>query len=250
MELGTLSFWTKRNTKRQQGFTLVELLAAMVITGVVVGGIYSAYYSQQKSYLAQEEVAAMQQNLRAAMHLIERDIRLAGYDSNRSAGAGIKAAGANSIRFTSDIHDGADNDADGGIDEPDEEGNGDGDTLDPGEDFTYLRLDPDGNGVFDLYRRDAVAGTDQLIALNVDAINFVYLDNGGNTTADLSAIRSVQITMVVRAGRRDPGYKDRAVYRNQPSALSPQGTVILPQQNDAFRRRVLSCEIKCRNLGL
>jgi type IV pilus assembly protein PilW len=244
MELGIFSFWQKRNIKRQQGFTLVELLVALVITGVVVGGIYSAYYSQQKSYLVQEEVAGMQQQLRAAMHLIERDIRLAGYDPNRSAGAGIRAANANSIRFTSDIHDGADNNADGVIDEPDEEGNGDGDTLDAGEDMTYLRLDPDGNGVFDLYRRDAVAGTDQLLALNVDAINFVYLNNTGNITADLSAIRSVQMTMVVRAGRRDPGYRDTDVYRNQ------QDAVILPQQNDGFRRRLLSCEIKCRNLGL
>ena len=244
MELGTLAFWTKRNIKRQQGFTLVELLAAMVITGVVVGGIYSAYYSQQKSYLAQEEIAAMQQNLRAAMHLIERDIRLAGYDPKRSAGAGIKAAGANSIRFTSDIHDGADNNANGVIDEPGEEGNGDGDTADVGENITYLRLDPDGNGVFDLYRRDAVAGTDQLLALNVDAVDFVYLNSTGNVTADLGAIRSVQITMVVRASRRDPGYRDTDVYANQ------QGTVILPQQNDGFRRRLLSCEIQCRNLGL
>ena len=244
MELGTFSFWQKRNIKRQQGFTLVEVLVALVITGVVVGGIYSTYYSQQKSYLVQEEVAGMQQQLRAAMYLIERDIRLAGYDPNRSAGAGIRAANANSIRFTSDIHDGADNNADGVIDEPDEEGNGDGDTLDAGEDMTYLRLDPDGNGVFDLYRRDAVAGTDQLLALNVDAINFVYLNNTGNITADLSAIRSVQMTMVVRAGRRDPGYRDTDVYRNQ------QDAVILPQQNDGFRRRLLSCEIKCRNLGL
>jgi len=244
MELGIFSFWQKRNIKRQQGFTLVELLVALVITGVVVGGIHSAYYSQQKSYLVQEEVAGMQQQLRAAMYLIERDIRLAGYDPNRSAGAGIRAANANSIRFTSDIHDGADNNADGVIDEPDEEGNGDGDTLDAGEDMTYLRLDPDGNGVFDLYRRDAVAGTDQLLALNVDAINFVYLNNTGNITADLSAIRSVQMTMVVRAGRRDPGYRDTDVYRNQ------QDAVILPQQNDGFRRRLLSCEIKCRNLGL
>jgi type IV pilus assembly protein PilW len=192
----------------------------------------------------QDEVAAMQQNLRAAMHLIERDLRMAGYDPNRNAGAGVLAANANSIRFTSDLHDGADNDADGVIDEPDEEGNGDGDTLDAGEDITYLRLDPDGNGVFDLYRRDAVAGTDQLLALNVDAINFVYLNSNGNTTAELSAIRSVQTTVIVRAGRRDPGYRDTAVYRNQ------QGTVILPQQNDGFRRRPLSCEIKCRNLGL
>ena len=244
MELGIFSFRQNHNVKRQQGFTLVELLVAVVITGVVVGGIYSTFYSQQKSYLVQEEVAAMQQNLRAAMHLIERDIRLAGYNPKHSAGAGIQAANATSIRFTSDIHDGVDNDADSVIDEPDEEGNGDGDTLDAGENITYLRLDPDGNGVFDLYRRDAVAGTDQLLALNVDAINFLYFDKDGHTTADLSAMRSVQITMVVRATRRDPGYRDTAVYRNK------QDTVILPQQNDSFRRRLLSCEIKCRNLGL
>ena len=244
MELRTFLFWQNRNIKTQQGFTLIELLVAMAITGVVAGGIYSTYYSQQKSYLVQDQVAAMQQNLRAAMHLIERDVRLAGYDPSHSAGAGVQAANANFIRFTLDIHDGADNDADSVIDEPDEEGNGDGDTLDTGEDITYLRLDPDGNGVFDLFRRDAIAGADQLLALNVDAINFVYLDNDGNTTANLDAIRSVQITMVVRAGRMDPGYKDTAIYSNQ------QGTVILPQQNDAFRRRLLSCEIKGRNLGL
>jgi type IV pilus assembly protein PilW len=244
MELRTLPFWENRNTKREQGFTLVELLVAVVITGVVVGGIYSTFYSQQKSYLVQEEVTAMQQQLRAAMHLIERDIRVAGYDPTGRAGAGIKTANANSIRFTSDIYDGADNDADGVIDEPDEDGNGDGDVLAAGEDVSYLRLDPDGNGVFDLYRRDEIAGTNQLLALNVDAINFVYLNNTGIITADLNAIRSVQISMVVRAGRRDPGYRDTAVYRNQ------QGNVILPQQNDGFRRRLLSCEIKCRNLGL
>ncbi|MBN1907686.1 MAG: prepilin-type N-terminal cleavage/methylation domain-containing protein, partial [Deltaproteobacteria bacterium] len=62
------------------GFTLVELLIAMAIAGVVMAGVYSAYSSQQRSYLAQEQVAAVQQNLRVAMYFMEREIRMAGCD--------------------------------------------------------------------------------------------------------------------------------------------------------------------------
>ena len=230
--------------RHDSAFTLIELLVAMAITGIVAGAVYSVYHTQQKTYLAQQEIVAMQQNLRAAMQLMEREIRMAGYGLNDGSGEGIQTANADFIRFAMDIHDGSDNDADGIIDEFDEIGNSDGDTDDAGEDITYLRADPDGDGVFDLFRRDASAGADQILAKGVDALDLVYLDEAGSVTADPKKIRSVQLTMVVRTARPDRGYKDSTIYINQ------QGTVILPQQNDSFRRKLLTCEIKSRNLAL
>jgi type IV pilus assembly protein PilW len=230
--------------KHDSGFSLLELLMAMAIAGVVVSGVYAVYLTQQKSYFAQREIIAMQQTLRAAMQLMEREIRMAGYTPFEESAAGILTANANSIRFTMDIHDGTDNDADGRTDEFDEIGNGDDDTTDIGEDITYFRADPDGDGRFDLFRREASAGVDQILANNVDALDLIYLDEAGNITSDLNRIRSIQVTMVARTGRPDRGYKDNTIYINQ------QGNVILPQQNDSFRRKLLTCEVKGRNLSL
>ena len=228
--------------KNQNGFTLIEILIALAIAGVVMAGVYSAYYSQQKSYVTQEQVVAMQQNLRAAMYYMEREIRMAGCDPTENAGAEIKTADTDTIRFTLDItggeSDGKDNDNDGSVDEEDEKRFSDGFCDDTNEDITYSLADNDGDGDNDLEMNN------NLIAENIDALDFVYLDANGATTATLANIRSVQITLVARTGRVDPGYTNNTVYRNQ------QNTIILPAQNDNFRRKLLTAEIKCRNLGL
>ncbi len=216
-----------------QGFTLTELLVAMVISGVVAAGIYSTFYSQQKSYMTQEQVAAMQQNLRGAMHLLGRDIRMAGYNPTGWATTGIQTADAASIRFTRDIT----NDAGTGVP--------DGDTGDPNEDITYALVDLDGDGDTDLGRNDANGGGNHQIAENIDALNFIYLDKDGNPTSTLSEIRAVQVSVLARTDRRDQGYQNTNVYENQ------QGTsVFTPPAGDGFRRRLLTEEFKCRNLGL
>ena len=221
----------------KQGFTLVELLVAMGISGVVMAGIYTVYYSQQKSYAAQEQMAAMQQNLRAAIYFMEREIRMAGYDPRRDAAADIQTAGFNTINFTLDITNTAGT------------GNPDGLLDGPNEDITYDLDDNDGDGYNDLERNGS------LIAENIDALDFVYLDGAsppnvldddgnGNVVASIPLIRSIQITIVARVDRANPGYTDTNAYFNQADLE------ILPAQNDGFRRKRLTTEVKCRNLGL
>lgn len=214
----------------EQGFTLMELLVVTVVAGVVMAAIYTTYYSQQKSYVAQEQVAGMQQNLRAAMLFMEREIRMAGCDPTGNANAGIITADANSVHFTLDIRGTS------------EGSDPDGDTDDTNEDIAYSLDDNDGDGDNDLERND------NLIAENIDALDFVYLDEDGTPiatpVAHLSTIRSVQITIVARTGRGDPGYGNNTTYRNQ------QDSAILAAQNDNVRRRRLTTNIRCRNLGL
>jgi type IV pilus assembly protein PilW len=215
----------------EQGFTLVELLVVILMMGVVMAGIYAVYTSQQKSFVVQEDVAEMQQNLRAAMFFLVRDIRLSGCNPTGKADAGIKTANANTISLTMDIR-GKNPD-----DPPD------GDTGDPEESVTYALMDTDGDGNLDSLGRDTGAGL-VAVASNIEALNFVYLDANGSVTADLTKMRSVQLTVVARTEAPSNGYVDTASYKNL------QGTVVLPPQNDGFRRRVFATNIRCRNLGL
>jgi prepilin-type N-terminal cleavage/methylation domain-containing protein len=64
--------------KSIKGFTLVELLVALAISGLVLGAVFKIFNTSQQNYVVQEEVAEMQQNLRVAKMFLERDVRMAG----------------------------------------------------------------------------------------------------------------------------------------------------------------------------
>lgn len=261
------------------GFTLVEMMIAIAIFGVVLTGIYSVYQAQVRSHYTQQQIMDMQQNIRAALYLMEREIKMAGLNPAGADGIGITLADAHSLGFNMDFtgafNDGDDDDEDGIVDEGangmDDNGNGlideadeaewyDGDVDDPNEQVVYmLSNDADANGRNDgLPTENADGGACHLwrngerLALNIDALNFVYLDINGvplaTPVADPSAIRSIQVSLVVRSGEKPSkysyGYVDGKAYQDQ------QGIEILPQQNDSFRRISMNMEAKCRNMGL
>jgi prepilin-type N-terminal cleavage/methylation domain-containing protein len=66
----------------KKGVTLIELLVGLVISGVIIAGIYRMFIGQSRAYTIQEQVVEVQQNIRGAMELILRDVRMAGYTSN------------------------------------------------------------------------------------------------------------------------------------------------------------------------
>jgi type IV pilus assembly protein PilW len=122
----------------------------------------------------------------------------------------------------------------------------------------YWLYDLDADGASDeLVRDDVNSGAGpQLLAENIDQLNYVYLDGSRNALNDMTTpvdpavlpdIRSIQVTMVARSGAMDRKYTNNNTYQNQ----NPGGSeVIYTAAGDNFRRRLLSTEIKCRNLGL
>jgi len=63
----------------QRGLTLVELMVALAIAFIVIGAVYQAFTSQQRTYTIQDQVAEAQQNARVAMNILMRDLRMAGF---------------------------------------------------------------------------------------------------------------------------------------------------------------------------
>jgi prepilin-type N-terminal cleavage/methylation domain-containing protein len=66
-------------TMRQKGLTLIELLVALTISGILGAGIYRTFVGQQHTYEVQDQVVDLQQNVRMAMNQLVRDIRMGGF---------------------------------------------------------------------------------------------------------------------------------------------------------------------------
>ncbi|HEC19712.1 MAG TPA: prepilin-type N-terminal cleavage/methylation domain-containing protein, partial [Gammaproteobacteria bacterium] len=63
----------------QSGFSLVEILVAMTLSLVLLGGTIVIYASSKDSYRLQENIAGMQENARFAIHALRRDLEMAGF---------------------------------------------------------------------------------------------------------------------------------------------------------------------------
>lgn len=270
----------KKPPENCAGFTLVELVIALAISGIVAMATYSAYRLQVKTSAAQDTVSDMQQNLRGALSLLTNDLRLAGYDpdetgdfafvnnetfSNGGSPELTETVSTNGtqIAFTMDI------DGDGTLDKAIEDANGDTsvDMIDV-EQVSY-RL----NGMQLERYTTTVSGAAtsvaadewQQIAENIEAVEFYYTLNDGTQTltptgAELFQVRSVQVSILARSEQRDTAYVNTTEYIPASSAapiddgsawdLSGTAGDATSAANDNFRRRLLITTIQCRNMGI
>ena len=194
-----------------KGFSLLEVLIALAVLGVVLTGVVKMFTTTGRFHTSQERIVETMDNIRAVKQLMVDEVRSAGCNpkGKRTIGFINDAGGderfdtdAESIHFTRDIDNG-DNDQ---LYEPD------GDAEDPNENIAYYRgtssalsdilsaTDPT-PGI--LYRTSfgAAGVNSQPVADNITGLQFRYFDSLGTeivnpTTTDLSKIKMVEVTII------------------------------------------------------
>lgn len=265
--------------KSNSGFTLIEVLIAMAVTLIIMGGAYTVFNSQQKTTLIQNNVSDVQQKLRASMDFVARDIRMAGYDPTISLQFGIRdirfrdvndnlsAAGNSYIQFSWDKNSNGTLDND----ETMEYSLVNGVTITPGVNDLYLRTPNNpppppapprsviGSNITTLGLAYAI-DTNADGILEQDAAGNIgwFVDTGNNniwdtlnvttgataataTVINTANIRAVRIWMLAQAEAPDLQFTDNNTYIVGPHVIVP---------NNNFRHRLFERTILCRNMGL
>ncbi|NCP03074.1 MAG: prepilin-type N-terminal cleavage/methylation domain-containing protein [Deltaproteobacteria bacterium] len=87
-------------SKHEQGLTLVELLVALAIGLVLLGGVYQVFVSSTTVYRKNEQFARLQENARFAMEILGRNLRTAGYTGcSNQAGTIVNTLNDTSFMF-------------------------------------------------------------------------------------------------------------------------------------------------------
>ena len=172
---------------RARGFTLIELLVVLSIQGVLLAAVVTSFTAHLTSHDLQEQVTAMHQNARAAMTMVLREARRAGYDP---AGVGFAGITHDPVR----LRIAADR-------------NGDGDLSDANERVAYYH-----DAARFLLRR-STGGGGQPVVEDVQAFVVDYLDGAGRPTTATAAIRRLRISITTRTSRPDPRHGQNGGHR-------------------------------------
>ena len=228
--------------KNQSGLTLVELMISMVISGMLLAVMVLAFTAQSRTYNTQQEISTLQEDMKAALQLMSRDIRMAGYDPFGTAGSSIIAATATTFHATQDLDDS------GGLGGPE-------------EDIFYSFVTPAAGSTASL-SRSTNAGLPQPVIDNLTHVGFEYLVVTPNAGApatrtwkfialpgDLANIRAVNVCIQGRTPRQTSTTQDTATFmaafNTPPGAVDWSPTAA---NRGRFQWRTMCAEVKCRNL--
>ena len=182
---------------RVSGFTLMELLVSMSIGMVVLAALAKTFTVQSRQNTAEEQVAQMQGNARAALDLMVREIKMAKYNP-----AGTAFSSAYGVTYSaSQLEVKADMDGNGTI------------STSSGsvEDIIYAR-----DAANNYITRKLGSGTAEIVADNITAFTFAYYDANGSavtSSGNSGNIRKVTINITARTAKPDPSYTSNSGYR-------------------------------------
>jgi prepilin-type N-terminal cleavage/methylation domain-containing protein len=159
--------------KSSRGFTLIEMVLALATSSIVLAAMYSVFTISNKNFTTQNAAANVQQNLRSAIGLMARDIRVAGLDPTDSDNFGIAYASATKIRFTMDSIDSGSGNFNGIVDEAN---------------FEEITYDFQGGQVVQTLYETVTTSSPNTAALisNITNLNFAYFDAASTDLIDSS----------------------------------------------------------------
>jgi type II secretory pathway component PulJ len=184
-------------TRRQGGFTVVDILVGLAIASVLMVAMVSLFTTLGRSYTTQSVAAGVQHVTRAGIDEMVMHIRMAGFNPLRIADVGIQDDYTDKmIRFTADIN------ASGVIGDADD------------ENIAYIFEDNK------LKRQvDGVDNPKNILVDNVSDFALSYLTADEKDPGDVSEIRTVIVSMTVtepagRGGALSRTYATRVRCRN------------------------------------
>ena len=159
----------------RRGFTLIELLVAMVIVGIMGIALVGFLRTQHQTMVRQNTGVLTTQNARAAVDMLARELRNAGYSPRGAVSAArLTTVDGDSVGWTADM-------------------NADGDTLDSSAGTWDERVAYYTQGT-SLMRAVGGAAGDP-VTDNVDSLRFLYFDGDGTATADPAEVEQVRIRL-------------------------------------------------------
>jgi prepilin-type N-terminal cleavage/methylation domain-containing protein len=219
--------------KKENGFTLVEMIIALGVAAIMMTAIYAAINTAQVSTSKIERRVTTQQDARSAMEIMAMEIGMASYNPTLNNTMwtpnqdylGIQVAGANSITVEMDI------------DESSTIGNVENEIITYNYDSTnkYITRSTN-NGTAQPFIGSSNTDTKTVRVMNVDPEGptlpvFKYYDGEGieitaPVTANIRNIRRVDITLAVDPAVSDPGgRRQKLIYS---TSVIPRNHIIFP----------------------
>ena len=178
---------------KTDAFTLIELMISITLGMIVLASVATTFTSQTRAYSSQELINQMEQNVRGALDLMSREIKMAGYNPAGGTVAGVVSYSSTALTIQADIN-----------------GNGSISTNSADHEQIAYAYDSTNKKI----TRQVGSGTAETLAENIDGLTFTYYQSSGTTLAtSATTIRRVKIALTARTAKPDLNFPSNNGYR-------------------------------------